>query len=72
MLATLALKRDQREIWLANPMCGMYTLKIDGEIKGEYLTPEEEDEDAEIEWTSEELNQRIHMEEYRPPTPLTP
>ena len=72
MLATLALKRDQREIWLANPMCGMYTLKINGETKGECLTPEDEDEDAEIEWANEEVDQWVYMANYRPPTPSTP
>jgi hypothetical protein len=69
MLATLALKRDQREVWLANPMCGMYTVKVNGESKGEYVTPEEADEDAEIEWANREMEQLIEMENYRPPTP---
>ena len=46
MLGTLAFKRDQHEIWSANPMYGMYTVKIKGESKGEALSMEEETEEA--------------------------
>jgi hypothetical protein len=51
-------------------MCGMYALKINGESKGEYVTPEEADEDAEIEWADQEVERLIEMVNYRPPTPL--
>jgi hypothetical protein len=61
MLETLALKRDQREIWLTNPMCGMYTVKFTGENKGEYFTLEEKDENADMQWTDQEMGN------YRPP-----
>lgn len=72
MLSTLALKREQREIWLTHPLCDKYTLKINGEVKGASLTPEDEDEDAEIHWANEEADNWIEMANYRPPTPMTP
>ena len=73
MLGTLALKRDQHEVWSANPMYGMYTVKINGESKGEALTMEEETEEADREHIAEAQEAQWmadrYLEEYGPPTP---
>lgn len=71
MLGSVALKRDQYELWSPNPMYGMYTVKFYGDIKGEALREEDEDADAEMNRVDEEMETEANRLNNQPPTPPT-